>query len=339
MIRALATIAVVIIHISADPLIDDCRAGGITHFYMLLNVAARFAVPTFVLLSGLGLAISNRQKQGYFGFVWHRLKKIVPAYVVWSVIYSITYGNLNNISDMKRVPLTKIITDLFTGESCYHLYFVPMIVMCYLLYPLIHKWLRTRTGLVAAGIISFTLISLGAYGNTPEWMGMLFDHRNPLYFMFYFALGIYMADHITFEALKDRWKYVTTAALVLCTALVTAIVHHNASASNNIDTGLDSMGPLVMLFTVSVVAWVWSLDWVIPAVVKPFKWISKHSYMIYLSHVLALQVFIMYYPKLGIHGHGAAFGISAFISVILFSLVLAGLSNLWQKTPYAKTTR
>ena len=92
--RALAILAVIVIHISATPLIENFGQdrGPVSLLYLVLNVAARFGVPTFVMLSGMGLALSYRPGNGYIGFLKRRLGKIVPAYLAWSLIYSLFYN-------------------------------------------------------------------------------------------------------------------------------------------------------------------------------------------------------------------------------------------------------
>lgn len=328
MARALATIAVVIIHISADPLIENVRAGGLNHFYLLLNVAARFAVPIFVLLSGLGLAMSSKQNEGYIKFVIHRLKKIVPAYAVWSIIYSLTYGETFGF---RLVSLKEIALDFVTGKACYHLYFVPLIVILYLLYPLMQKWLKTGTGLLVSAAITITALCIGHYGSYPDRMEFLFDSRSPVLWIFYFALGIRMAHHNIYGWWKDKHPRLASMALLGCLALITAVVHKYGTISNSIDTGLDTLGPLIVLYTVLFTAWIWSRQWKNNPVVEPFRWISRHSYMIYLSHVFVLQIYIKQYPKWGIHGHGAVWGSVAFLCVAAVSLV-TGLSSDALKT-------
>lgn len=79
-LRGLAILSVVIIHISAQP-INAGVTGPMEVFYVILNQVTRFAVPAFLLLSGMGLTISGSGEDSYFRFLKKRLSKILPLYL------------------------------------------------------------------------------------------------------------------------------------------------------------------------------------------------------------------------------------------------------------------
>ena len=92
-VRGLAILAVVAIHFPGGPLTESTMAGLVSLAYMIVNVAARFAVPTFVLLSGLGLSLSDKRDEGYFDFLRRRVGKLLPAYIAWTLIYTLFLGH------------------------------------------------------------------------------------------------------------------------------------------------------------------------------------------------------------------------------------------------------
>ncbi len=179
--RALAILAVIVIHISATPLIENFGQdrGPVSLLYLVLNVAARFGVPTFVMLSGMGLALSYRPGGSYVGFLKRRLGKIVPAYLAWSLIYSLFYNGDNGALAMPHgVSVSKIAADMVTGGACYHLYFVPLIVILYLLFPVLWKILRTNAGLAGASAVTIVTICISRYASYPGWMDYILDIRS-----------------------------------------------------------------------------------------------------------------------------------------------------------------
>ena len=86
-LRAVAALAVVMIHVSA---------GRMNPVGVSCNQAARFAVPLFIMLSGYGHMYSWLQHSGQSAVqtAKRRLKRVLPAYLVWSVLYLLTIGRL-----------------------------------------------------------------------------------------------------------------------------------------------------------------------------------------------------------------------------------------------------
>ena len=79
-LRAVAALAVVMIHVSA---------GRMNPVGVSCNQAARFAVPLFIMLSSYGHMHSWLQHSGQSAVqtAKRRLKRVLPAYLVWSVLY------------------------------------------------------------------------------------------------------------------------------------------------------------------------------------------------------------------------------------------------------------
>jgi probable poly-beta-1,6-N-acetyl-D-glucosamine export protein len=330
MARGLATLAVVAIHVSADPLIQNARGGGITWLYLLANVAARFAVPVFVTLSGMGLAFSRRP-EGYFSFEKRRLSKLLPAYICWSVLYSLTRGYLDGPATLMqslRVPVWHVLTDILTGEGSYHLYFVPLIVILYLLFPLLRRVLSTWPGFIASAVVTAVAISVGHYVDVPSWAEQLIDIRSPLNWFFYFAMGIKLAQAANLDVLRTRrWKLAASSGLLICLAIMLVIVRRLCVATNDIDASLDALGPIIMVYTALFIAWVWSREWGDGPASAALRWTSKWSYMIYLSHVFALMCFVRIYSAIDKSTGTALYGIGGLVTVVVASGLFAAIST------------
>jgi probable poly-beta-1,6-N-acetyl-D-glucosamine export protein len=108
-----------------------------------LNQLARFSVPLFVLLSGYGLAASRLQssrKEGWLGeFVRGRLLRIGLPYLVVTLAFELQDGRLTRHTPPVDA-LRTLAGDLVRGGADYHLYFLPIILQCCVLFPLLMRW-------------------------------------------------------------------------------------------------------------------------------------------------------------------------------------------------------
>ncbi len=119
--RGLAILAVVAIHVSGGPLTDRPVDGLVSLAYMIVNVGARFAVPVFVVHSGLGMSLSNKGSDGYFRFLRRRVGKLLPGYVAWTLIYTLFLGHDADALGFRGwASLRSVPGNLATGDGCYH---------------------------------------------------------------------------------------------------------------------------------------------------------------------------------------------------------------------------
>lgn len=128
-LRIIAILAVVLIHTTARALevtnLDVQRLPGT----LLLNQAARFAVPMFFMISGFVLELSYQNHSNYLTYIKKRLGKIAIPYIAWSAIYYLLIYKQHAVSYWQA---------LLTGDASYQLYFIPTLVIFYAVFPLIH---------------------------------------------------------------------------------------------------------------------------------------------------------------------------------------------------------
>ena len=158
LLRGMAILGVVIGHISAETLYAE-----ITLLGLFFNQLIRFAVPVFIFLSGMGLSLSRKPIQGYLHFLWYRLRKLLPLYSLWSIIYLLV-DDVNGPS----LALGRIGGALISGGAAYHLYFIPLILQFYMAFPLLAPYLRRTTGLLVAFAITLVLQFINMYLPLPH---------------------------------------------------------------------------------------------------------------------------------------------------------------------------
>jgi len=162
---------------------------------VLVNQVGRYCVFLFVFLSGYGLASREfgrppEKRLAALPFYFDRLKRIGLPYVFFSLILlcfiALPHGGFREY--LRVLPGT-----LLNGSADYHFYFFPLILSCYLFFPLL---LRLENPvfifITLASLLFFTSpahVILGHFGihrpEFPTWM--------PFQWLFYFHFGTVLA--------------------------------------------------------------------------------------------------------------------------------------------------
>jgi probable poly-beta-1,6-N-acetyl-D-glucosamine export protein len=331
-LRGLSALAVIVLHAGSDPLTEQAALGDASWTLLVPNAAARFAVPVFMMLSGMGLTLSARHAETYPRFVWRRLSSIIPEYVVWTFIYAWLLPHDEPLSGLTLLDY------LITGHASRHLYFVPAVVRLYLLYPVMRYFARGAWGVAGCCALSWSMIWLTPLLERMP-LGALLGDLLPLRWMGYFVLGIWLA-----EARKQNSGAALTGVRVLAPlvalaslACIVAIVRYVVARSADIEVALGAAEPLILPYSVCVLLWWSGLTFANGRLVRFLRFVSDHSYGVYLSHSLMLYVCAIGLEALpGEHtplisfATGVAFGIP-------LSLATAWLTERIKRMPFRST--
>lgn len=202
--RGLAFLGVALQHVigifAHDPLITKnlTLALGVG---LLFNLV-KFAVPAFVLVSGLVLVRKYIKGLNTHQFYQKRFRELLIPYLLWSLIYQLYY---TSGTGHPQINLLAWIYQSLTGTAAYHLWYVVLIIQFYLAFPLATPFFRWLQGtrhlwsvLLAAGLVYLLLMYLSFYviPAHPEWMAnhisywlIKFRDRNLFFWWFYFLAG------------------------------------------------------------------------------------------------------------------------------------------------------
>src|SRR5919199_5988854 len=124
------------VHVVASTTSDsDARARGVL---MLLH----FTRATFFVITGFVLFHSNYRRDLDLGRFWRRRFLLIGVpYVVWSVLYWLTYAYR-----YRSVDLRQLAVQLLTGTAEYHLYFLLVSMQVYLVFGLLVRVIRLTAG-------------------------------------------------------------------------------------------------------------------------------------------------------------------------------------------------
>ena len=139
LVRAFAISAVLLIHGTADATVDVADGSRSLAIYIAINRLSIFAVPVFILLSGLVLfyAYADGWRAGRtLSFYRKRLQYVIVPYLIWSFFYYLYYPAILPDIDV-RVDPAEFLRLILGGNASYHLYFIVIIAQFYVLFPLL----------------------------------------------------------------------------------------------------------------------------------------------------------------------------------------------------------
>ncbi|MDH7479854.1 MAG: acyltransferase [Syntrophomonadaceae bacterium] len=315
-LRAIACLNVVLIHITANPLFYAPPGSIIQLEYLVVNQFTRFAVPSFVFLTGFTLAwkhICQRTPFEFAKFLKRRFLIVFIPYTFWSFFYffyiRLLSGQLTDPTTINWGKLgSRFIHELLVGDACYHMYFIILILQFYLLAPLFllaaqrlyhfASWLAAGvTYQLAASIINYYYISATGI---PFWdlvIGRL--DRNCLMWVGYFVIGIAVGgrwDSIR-EWVKKFGSYFSIPWLLLWVALILDFYYY-IGQGRYFSGVVTSSKPLVMLYCLAflpLISWLGSrLSYT--SLNRMVLDLSDHSYGIFLAHPLVISLLQNHWP-------------------------------------------
>lgn len=300
-LRILATFSVIIIHVSGS-LVE--KFGEISMFDW--NVAnffdsiSRYSVPMFFMISG---ALLLNKDYELMDFLKKRFGKIIPPFLIWSLIYSL----LNRyIFKNELFNIVKIVKDIFYGSE-YHLWFIYALLGVYLVTPIIRKWIKQAS---EKEILYVLIIWLFTLVLTIPKLKIYFPKIDLTYFsgfIGYFILGYYLS--------LFQFKKVLSIFLIVFGATITIVGTYYFTFKNAklyyyfyeylcLNTFMVSSG-VFMLFK--------NIRSSNPKVIHFVGHLNQACFGIYLMHPLALQIF-------DLMGFNAYFT-NPIISILMVSMV------------------
>lgn len=326
-IKAVAIIAVVLVHTISLSYTYFPRNGFGWSGLLILDQLTRFCVPVFVALSGYGLGIKNMDiGRDYGQFFRRRVVKLLPWYFFWSGVIYFYIRFSDEWNHVEHFSLWKII---FVGKADYHLYFVPMIVSLYLMFPILAILIKKFgwriilfLGVMQAVLYVFTSLEAEKIIKFGFSWG---DQQQYLFFgswIFYFALGIYL-NFLPGVMSKKNNLVRLSAIIFLVFGLVYILVDTFRLIGNSADiiaaTRFTRIPVLIFATGFILSSLIWRKLWLkFPQI---FVWIGERSFIIYLSHTLVLRELIGFLRP-------SDFGsfISYFLLAFMLSTILSELA-------------
>ena len=324
-LRAVATFAVVVIHVSSYVTYEF---GKISNTYWTIgdvfNSSVRWAVPVFIMLTG-AFVLPNYNGD-LKSFLIKAFKRILIPFAFWLAVYLLYYewDNLFHsvLTNQQKVELIWI--KLSTG-SAVHLWYVYMIIAIYLLIPLFSKWARSgsKTEFLFFLSIWFLLLWNENYFLKTE------SHFQYNYFTGY--IGYLFLGTFLFQYSKvNKWLlYIGFVGAIVATAFITYYLSFHNKKLN--ETYLPPLTPNICIMSVSIfLIFKNSSIRLSERMIKIVNFFSQYSYGVYLMHILVLALIDDYVIEVTSFNPILAIPM---ISIACF-FISYGLVYLFKKIPY-----
>ena len=293
-LRALATLGVILIHVSS-PVLKMTYLNNMPYWWVgnIVSSLVRFPVPLFLMLSGATLLVKEYNLGEFYK---KRMMRVLVPFLFWLLVYWVFRWVMllpkqqpHGFADISRWAI-----DLFMNEGVSkHLWYIYMILFIYLFVPFIGKIVRKAsqlqlfTFLLVWAVLCFATrsMSLSFY----KWNG---DYLLKLlgYFEYsgYLVLGYYL-NNIRIKSTKTH-LYATLAylATVVVCALAVYLMSKNDNRLNlsiysnySLTTILQSAAIFMLIKNIEIKNTYFN-------VVQ--NTISNYSYGIYLAHIIVISV-------------------------------------------------
>lgn len=267
-IRAIAIIAVVMIHTTPDGM-----------WQVFCKPFINFAVATFIFLSGYLTRIDN---ENWANFYTRRISRVIVPYVIWTLIYSVL--------DEPSFNLWQLIKKLISANANSTLYFIFVYIQFVLLTPILARLAKSNyrnlVWLVAPiSVIIFKYYVLFENIEPNKNLALLWANLCLGWFTFYY-LGLILGNKIIERRYNLHILFILYAA-----AIILQICEGYLWALSDI-TGCGSQLKLSSILTSSLfVLIIYTLlenDNYQPSC-RTLSFIGDHSFGIYLSHIMILK--------------------------------------------------
>ncbi len=197
-LRIISILAVIIIHTTTRTLEASAFDLQKIPWTLFLNQIFRFAVPLFFMISGFVLELNYHLHESYFTYLKKRINRIFIPYVFWSGIYYFFVYTKHT---------ENFFQSLLAGDASYQLYFIPALLIFYLIFPFIHnfyKFLGSKWITILFGLIELSLLYYDYY---VQPLRIFSPVKTALFNYFVFYAGIALANNKErFISFIRKWK-------------------------------------------------------------------------------------------------------------------------------------
>lgn len=195
-LRAIATILVILLHVSAEYVSKGMDNENYDYSFWVGNVVdsfSRICVPIFVLISGMFLIGRN---ETFYESYNKRASRILTPLIFWSIIYLI-YSAILSYTANNSFDIILLIKKTILGKPFYHMWYLFMLIGLYLITPIINNTIlkisRKSLWTTSVLLLIFGMIN-SAYDsfleNSPFFILWFFNYLG------YFILGFLFKDYI-----------------------------------------------------------------------------------------------------------------------------------------------
>lgn len=288
-LRGLACLFVVLVHLTSEAAID-LKVGSISSIlFSFINTSSTYVVPTFVFISGFTLYYRYKNSDlNLFKFYYRRFKSTLIPYVIWTILYYVLYIKLFNYN----FSLDFIFENLLFGTMVYHLYFVIIICQFYIAFPLILFLYKHFN------VLLITILSLLINIFSIKFFNFEFADRFILKYIFFFILGCNFA---LYKNKIDIFIRNNRVLIILLNIIVTLLYSAEVYLIRNYEITINPIGYTWHVFCLTSTIFYYYISLILAeksnSALDLLKDISFSSYTIYLAHPMLIMLIDYLYKE------------------------------------------
>lgn len=337
MLRAIAIIAVIVLHNSDDAVEHYGKISSVDWLSVCVyNGLTRFCVPMFIVISG-SLLLNPARETSIRELFTKRLPKLVIPLVTWTVIY-VLYQNYTKQIFSKFGPVDYL-KAFYQGPMIFHFWFLYLMIGIYLLSPIINLFIKSATKNQVLYFLAVWFAVNCVFGLMQIAFGLTIGIE--LFFFTgysgYFVLGYYLqSTNFTQKALKILSAAGIAAFVISVAGIILMYTNHFGHAGDVVEDDFTPELPFAVaglfLFLKNYTfsnnpAWWKSI----------FSQLSKESYGIYIVHVLVMRV-LFESTGLNLQFNAIPLPALAIIKTVIVLVLSFGLVKLIRLVPLLKAT-
>ena len=204
-----------------------------------------WGVDIFLFVSGFGCYLSLYKNQGILNFYKKRISKIFPIYLPIAIVYVIFLGFLNNtrLSEIIRsllINCTGIGIILPLNNSYPFNWYIPMILSCYLLTPIIKLFFdwcaqknRIRIGIVILCLLLYGIYFFSVFTEIGENY-LIYILRYGAYFVGMGFGAVYVSKSFDFSGYKEKYLDICKITITIFLLGISVTVFEEYSKSKGL---------------------------------------------------------------------------------------------------------
>ncbi|TCZ76870.1 acyltransferase [Paenibacillus albiflavus] len=334
-VRAIAIIAVVLIHSTSEATVLPA-AGSLLHkFFYWTNTLGAFAVPVFVIISGIVLFYKYYDQwtaRDSITFYKKRVISVVYPYLAFSIFYYLFNQIL--FSQTVTVDIGAFLNLLPWGKAGYHLYYMILICQFYLLFPILMT-LTKKSRLFERNLALIGLLIQGGFYVYVHWFHNI-PHRATLSVTYFalFLIGAVIGIHYhTIVKWIERHTLWLMPLAILTGCLYVGLNWSLKYDQVPIETTwiMLAYNTYALLMAVALIGAGKHLMKLSPKVSTIMLRLGKASFGVYLLHPAILSLYKRFFPP---SGGVAAFSfniLGGFLTALLLTWLLVEIYYLLKK--------
>lgn len=288
-LRIISIVSVIIIHVTTKSLeLAQYNLSG--HLITLyFNQALRFAVPIFFLVSAFVLELNYSSNFSYIDYLKKRFSRLFLPYFLWSLIYYYFIYPHNTES---------FITCLLTGDASYQLYFIPALFIFYLIFPLIHHYIKifsSKNILITLSLFQIILLSLDYYFH-------LFNFYYPIR-VFFLNFEVFIIGVLFSRYKDDVQKFIEKylKLLIILTSVLSILIFLEAlflyTKTQNYLFFYSQWRPSIFIYSLVSATLFYYLFNRLKFNSLIIAKIASRSFFVYFVHVIYLEIITKYFQN------------------------------------------